>query len=210
MKLYWQRFAARIDEMSLRQRAMLFAAVSLVVVMLVHVAFIDPVLVKQKNLIDRVNRDQSQLAAVRSQIEKLLNDPSAGLKDPEQAALRDLELRLAEVEQKLAARKEAFIAPSRLPTLLKDLLGKNRPVRLESLRLVPGTPVEAGAELYRHGVEMTLKGTYFDLMHYLTELEQLPARLLWGPLELQVEQYPEVKLTLQVYTLSPQRSLLTF
>lgn len=219
MKLYWQRFAARIDEMSLRQRAMLFATVSLVVVVLANVTLIEPVLVKQKSLIDRGNRDQSQLAAVRGQLESVLKDAETDPKDPEQAALRELEQRIADVERSLASRKEAFIAPTRLPSLLKDLLGKNRPVTLESLRVVPGTPVEvpvpsgqqtkAAAELYRHGVEMTLKGTYFDLMQYVTDLEKLPARLLWGPVELQVEQYPQVRLTLQVHTLSPQRSLLT-
>jgi len=210
MKRYWQRFAARIDEMSLRQRAMLFATLSLVVVVLAHVTLIEPVLVKQKGLIDRGNRDQSQLAAVRSQLESVLKDAETDPKDPEQAALRELEQRIAEAEQSLASRKEAFIAPTRLPALLKDLLGKNRQVRIESLRVMPAAAVEAAAvELYRHGVEMTLTGTYFDLMQYVTDLEKLPARLLWGPVELQVEQYPQVRLTLQVHTLGTQRSLLT-
>ena len=41
MKRYWQPIAARIDEMTLRQRTMLFATISLVVVMLAHIALID-------------------------------------------------------------------------------------------------------------------------------------------------------------------------
>lgn len=207
MKGTWQRIAARIDEMSLRQRAMLFATVSLVVVVLAHVSFIEPVLARQKRLIDQGNRDQSQLASVRNQIQSLLKSQEGGAKDPEQAALHELEQRLAEVEQTLAQRKQAFIAPSRLPALLKDLLGPGRSVRLETLRLVPGAPVEGGTELYRHGVEMTLTGSYFDLMQYLADLEKLPAQLLWGPVELEVGKYPEVRLTLQVHTLSTQRSL---
>ena len=58
-----------------------------------------------------------------------------------------------------------------------------------------------------YGLEMTLRGSYFDLTQYLTDMEKLPARLLWGPVELQVEKYPEVRMTLQVHTLSTQRSL---
>ena len=54
---------------------------------------------------------------------------------------------------------------------------------------------------------MTLRGSYFDLMQYLSDLEKMPARLLWGAVDLQVEQYPEVRLTLQIHTLSTQRSL---
>jgi MSHA biogenesis protein MshJ len=204
MKHYWERIAARIDDMALRQRAMLFATISLALVALAYVGFIDPVLLRQKSLIERAKRDQSQLAAVRAQIEGLLKGQEG---DPEQAALRELEQRVAEAEQALAAKKQGFAAATRLPALLRDLLGQGRPVKLEALRVLPGTQVETGDELYRHGVEMTLKGAYFDLLQYLADLEKLPAGLLWGPAELQVEQYPEVKLTVQVYTVSPQRTL---
>jgi MSHA biogenesis protein MshJ len=204
MKQYWERIAARIDEMALRERAMVFATISLVLVALAYVGFIDPVLVKQKSLIERAKRDQSQLAAVRAQIEGVLKEQQA---DPEQAALRELEQRVAEAEQALAAKKQGFAAATRLPALLRDLLGQGRQVRLEALRVLPGTQVETGDELYRHGVELTLKGAYFDLLQYLADLEKLPAGLLWGPADLQVEQYPEVKLTVQVYTVSPQRTL---
>lgn len=207
MKLYWQRIAARINDMTLRQRAMLFATISLVVVALAYTALIDPVLVRQKRLIERTKLDQSQLAAVRAQIESLLKEQETGKKDPEQTALRELEQRVAEAEQALAAKRQGFTAATRLPMLLKDLLGQGRPVQLEALRVLPGAQVGGGAELYRHGVEMTLRGTYFDLLQYLADLEKLPAGLLWGSAELQVEQYPQVKLTLQVHTPSSQRSL---
>ena len=207
MKQHWQRLAARIDEMTLRQRAMLFATVSLVVVVFAHVALIEPLLLRQKALIDRSARDQSQLNAVRAQIEGVLKAQQGGAKDPEHLAVLELENKLAQLEKTLAARKDAFVAPSRLPELLKNLLGPGRPVRLESLRTVPGTRVDGGADLYRHGLEITLRGTYFDLMQYLADLEKMPAKLLWGPVELQVEKYPEVRLTVQVQTLSTQRTL---
>ena len=206
MRQHWQRLAARIDEMTLRQRAMLFATISLVVVVFVHVALIEPLLLRQKTLIDRSARNQSQLAAVRAQIEGILKQQDEP-KDPEQLAVLELEARLAELEKSVAARKGAFVAPTRLPELLKSLLGPGRPVRLESLRTVPAARVEGGADLYRHGLELTLRGSYFDLMQYLADLEKMPAKLLWGPVELQVEKYPEVRLTVQVQTLSTQRTL---
>lgn len=207
MNRYWQPIAARIDDMTLRQRGMLFAAISLALVMLAHVALIEPILVRQKSLIDRVNRDQSQLAAVRAQLQAVLKEQEAGTQDPEQAELAKLEARIAAAEKSLAERKRGFIAPARLPVLLKDLLGPGQNVRLESLRMVPGAPVEASSDLYRHGVELSLRGGYFDLAQYLAGLEKLPVRLLWGRMELQVEQYPEVRLILQVNTVSAQRAL---
>ncbi|MGH8691350.1 MAG: hypothetical protein ACREUS_10020 [Burkholderiales bacterium] len=207
MKRYWQPLAARLDEMPLRQRAMLFATVSLVVVAAAHVLLIEPLLVQQKSLIDRINRDHSQLAAVRAQLESVIKEQETGAKDPEQVKLQELEERIAQAERTLAQQKQAFIAPTRLPALLKTLLVPGQPVKMESLRVVPGSPVQAASELYRHGVEMTLRGGYFELTQYLAALEKLPARLLWGRVELQTEQYPDLRLTLQVHTLSTQRTL---
>jgi MSHA biogenesis protein MshJ len=205
MKRYWQIAAARIDEMTLRQRAMLFSVIALLVVVMAHALLLDPVLARQKALIDRVNRDQSQLNAVRAQLESILKEGGAG-QTPLELEVRSLEEKLAQATRALGERKRGFIAPARLPVLVKGLLGPGRPVSLESLRVVPGEAVD-GAELYRHGVEITLKGSYFDLLQYLAELEKPPARFLWGEAELQVEKYPEVRLTVQLHTLSPQRSL---
>jgi MSHA biogenesis protein MshJ len=207
MKRYWAKLATRIDEMTLRQRAMLFATLSLVLIALAHVMLIEPVLGKQKQLIDRLNRDHSQLSAVRGQIESLLKEEAAGKKDPELVALQALEARVAEAEKALAQRKEGFIAPTRLPVLVRSLLGPGQALTMESLRVVPGTPVEGSTGFYRHGVELTLKGSYFDLLQYLSQLEKLPARLIWGRTELLVDKYPEVRLTVQVQTVSSQPSL---
>jgi MSHA biogenesis protein MshJ len=204
IKRYWSQVAARIDEMTLRQRAMLFATISLALIAVAHITLVEPVLVRQKSLIERTKRDQSQLSAVRAQIGEMLKRQEL---DPEQAGLRDLEKRTAEAEQALAAKRQGFTTTARLPALLQDLLGQGRGVKLEVLRVLPGTPVEWGSQLYRHGVEMTLTGSYLDLLQYLSRLEALPVRLLWGSGELQVEQYPTVRLRLQVYTLSAQRSL---
>lgn len=207
MRRYWSQLAARIDDMTLRQRALLFATVSLLVVATAHVALIEPVLARQKRLVERVNRDQSQLTAVRAQIESLVKELDSTRKHPEQQALRELEAKLAAGEKTLAERKQALVAPTRLPALLKDLLGPGQGLRMESLRVVPGTEAEGLSGFYRHGVELTLRGGYFDLLQYLARLESLRGRFLWGRTELQVEKYPDVRLTVQVRTLSTQPTL---
>jgi len=226
MSFEWKAWIARIDDMSLRERAMLFGSVALVVVVAAHVTLFDRLLTKQKGLIERVARDQSQLKAVREQVQSALKESQAQVRHPDEAAIADLESKIREAEKSVEAKQRAFIAPEELPVLLRQMLGRNPQLKLESLRLLPGTPLQtpgvaasasapgkpagaqAGAEVYRHGVAVTLTGSYFDLLQYLSELEKLPAPLLWGKFELQVEQYPEVKLTLIVHTLSTRWSLL--
>jgi MSHA biogenesis protein MshJ len=62
--------------------------------------------------------------------------------------------------------------------------------------------VKAPALLYRHGVELTLRGSYLDMVDYMHALEMLPTQLFWGKAQLEAEDYPNVRLTLTLYTLS--------
>lgn len=212
MKRYWKSLAGRVDEMSLRERAMLFASLSLVVLLLAYVALIDPALRRQKSLIDRLGRDQHQITDVRSQLEQLMRTGGASPRHPDQIAVDALAGKIAEIDAALATRQSGLIAPERLPALLKDILARTKAVELEALRVLPGVPVKAGAGdtgLYRHGVELTVKGSYLDLLRYLEELEKRSSLLLWGGVELQVEKYPEVRLRVVIQTLSRNASLLS-
>lgn len=59
--------------------------------------------------------------------------------------------------------------------------------------------------LYRHGVEITLRGNYLDMIDYMAALEGLPTQLFWGRAQLEAETWPASRLTLTLYTLSLDR-----
>ncbi len=66
-----------------------------------------------------------------------------------------------------------------------------------------GEPIAKPAELlYRHGVEIVLQGGYLDMINYMAELEAMPAQLFWGKARLDVDEYPQARLSLTLYTLS--------
>ncbi len=71
-----------------------------------------------------------------------------------------------------------------------------------------GAKADAGPVLYRHGFELTLEGSYADLLAYLQALEAMPQHVLWGGVQFKVEQHPRALLTLRLYTLSLDRSWL--
>jgi MSHA biogenesis protein MshJ len=74
----------------------------------------------------------------------------------------------------------------------------------------PGAQPQQGAKpaakapdlLYRHGVELTVRGSYLDMLDYMAALEALPTQLFWGRAQLDAGQYPDARLTLTLYTLS--------
>jgi hypothetical protein len=45
------------------------------------------------------------------------------------------------------------------------------------------------------------------MLGYLADLERNPARILWGPMDLQAA-YPNVTLKITLYTLSPEKTWL--
>jgi MSHA biogenesis protein MshJ len=56
--------------------------------------------------------------------------------------------------------------------------------------------------LYRHGVQVTVRGSYLDMIDYMASLERLPTQLFWGEARFEVEDYPRAHVTLTLYTLS--------
>jgi MSHA biogenesis protein MshJ len=63
-------------------------------------------------------------------------------------------------------------------------------------------------QIFKHGVQMTVRGNYADLMQYLTALEKMPTQMFWGMAKLSVIQYPNAELTLTLYTLSLDKTWL--
>jgi len=72
----------------------------------------------------------------------------------------------------------------------------------------PASTAAASSPLYRHGVEIVVEGSYADVVEYVRAIETMPQHVLWGGMQLQVEQYPKVVMTLRLYTLSPDRGWL--
>src|SRR5256885_16041152 len=208
MSFDWKSWIARIDDMSLRERAMLFGSVALVVVVTAHVTLIDRALVNQKRLTERLTRDQSQLKSVREQLQLILKENQPQGRHPDELAIAELERKIKETEKTLAARQRAFVAPEELPVLLRQMLGRSRQIKLESLRLLPSTPLptpgtagsmpgrpegsQGSSEVFRHGVEVSLRGSDFDPGQDLSRRANFPPPPLLGRGELQGGQNPEV------------------
>lgn len=73
----------------------------------------------------------------------------------------------------------------------------------------PAETGDGGARnLYKHGFELTVRGSYADFVQYLEHLEKLPARMYWGKATMNADDYPRVLLTLTIYTLSLDKTLL--
>lgn len=225
MKRLWQRYVEKMDGASLRERALVFAASAAVLIALLNTLLIEPQLVKQRRLSGEVALRQGEM---RTMQEKLQAVALARQADPDREIrlkLDALKLKVSEIDAKLAEEQRKFAPPEQVGVLLGEMLSRNRKLQLVDMRTLPvasfaGNAAEAdkaqaqkpaaakpaapagGGQIYRHGVEITVSGSYLDLLAYLKDLEKLPSQLYWGKLDLSAAAYPQVTLKLSVYTLS--------
>lgn len=210
-----QRLAERFDEFTLRERAMIFGAAALLLLGLASTLLLDPLAARRQALSHRLLQSQGQLQAMQEGIQgaarRGAEDPDAALR----ARLDGLRREEAALSELLAGRSRQLVAPERVPALLEDILSRNRGLQLVSLRSLPAAPLGArpgaasgAAGVFRHGVEVVVRGGYFELLGYVAELEKLPWQLYWGDAVLSVEAYPVSQLTFTLYTLSLDRTWL--
>ena len=64
-----QRYADRVDAMSLRERVLIFLAVTVVLVALADSAFFDPILRRQKASSQTIQQQQDEIRAMQVQLQ---------------------------------------------------------------------------------------------------------------------------------------------
>jgi MSHA biogenesis protein MshJ len=223
MKRYWTTLAARIDRATLRQRIGLFLACAAVVLYMLFMLAFDPLLREQARLRAQMAQQRAAMAGVDTQITTLVD---AFARDPDAASRQRLASARAETRtlgDSLASMQKGLVAPEQMAPLLQTILRANGRLQLVALATLPvtavGAPPAAAAPvattaaatapappvaglLYRHGVQVTVRGSYADMIDYMAALERLPTQLFWGRAQLVVEDYPRTQVTLTLYTLS--------
>ena len=203
----------RINHLSLRERAMVFGAGVALLGMGWQMLLMDP-------LARRAGAAQQQLSELHQRLQAAEIAASSAAQSPALVAAarnRALEQRLAQLDADLAAAAHGYVAPERVAQLLGELISRQHGLTLISLRNLPveslALPANANAAVsarpaardhgpFLHPLELIISGDYPNIVAYLQALEQLPWRLHWERLELQVEHYPVNRVRLVIGALS--------
>lgn len=224
----WTKLSTKLDAMTLRERAMVFAAVVAAILFLLYTVSLEPLLNKQKLLRGQIKQQQNQVTGIDLEISAMAQgfivDPDVATREKLQAVRHEIDTTSAG----LMAVQKGLVAPNKIAPLLEQLLRGNGKLKLMSMKTLPvaglneavlpaapapaasPAPTQAAAKatpkprelLYRHGVEIVLQGSYLDMISYMEALESLPVQLFWGKAKLDAQQYPNSRLTLTLYTLS--------
>jgi MSHA biogenesis protein MshJ len=139
--------------------------------------------------------------------------------------IEDLRRRLGSYDTELRGVQQGLVPPNRMVGLLEDMLSRDSHVRLVKLHTLPVTalvepagsaaagvagksPAAAKNLVYKHGIELTVEGSYLDLLGYQSRLEKLPWRMFFARTSVNSIDYPKVLMTITLYTLSLEEAWL--
>lgn len=60
--------------------------------------------------------------------------------------------------------------------------------------------------LYRHAMEIRVRGNFADMTAYLRAVESMPRHIHWGSLQIDARTYPDNVMTVTIYTVSLEKS----
>lgn len=224
MKQAWQRYAGKFDALSARERLMVFAAAIVVICFLGYELALSGKLARASHLSTQIAQHEAEATQTRARIQALA---AALAQDPNQELRAQIAALRARVEQHDAQVRGVYkglVTPDRMAAALEDMLTRNRRVQLIALRTLPVTtlversadaaagPAPAGdsadRQVYKHGVRITLQGSYLDLLDYAARLEKLPWQMFWAQTSMDAGDYPRVRMTITLYTLSLDKAWL--
>lgn len=221
MKQLWRKFSDRFARLARRERAIVLGG-GVIAIVLVGGSGIDASLGRARQLEAKVALARADTAVARAKtaefIRQLAQDPDAVTR----VRIAQVRAEIERIDTHLNGLHGGLVAPARMAGILQDMLTRNRRVQLVSLKTLPVTPlVDAGKEskqgsgqeetarnVYKHGIELTLQGGYLDLLDYLAQLERLPWQMFWAHARLDATDYPRVRITVTVYTLSLDKNWL--
>lgn len=213
LKNYWQTLSHKFSNLSKREKWLVTIAGWIGLLFLLYTFLVEPAQIQK-------NAKTVQLAAMQGQIgelsgkvaelnRKLEQDPNERVDEEYQQLLeqsQDLSMELSQVVSSL-------VTPTAMAELLEQVLNQTHKLKLISLESLPNEPImldnpTEDIGYYIHPVKIVLTGNYFDIEAYLAKLEQMTVKYYWRSFDYQVEEYPQARLELVVYTLGAKEEFI--
>ncbi len=229
---WWTKKAEIIDGKPVRERGIIALLILAVVWSGFNFAFLMPLDKEKSKLKMRMESTEKELQKLTAQetvlAKALTNDPNAVKKKE----INQLEKKLVELEKNLQTLSAGLIPAGALPEALHDVLQNIGSLKLlgmqtlapSKLQLVRAEQEETEKKeekdedvaeedvdnvgVFKHSVVVALEGKYFDVVSYLSALENLPWKFYWESIDYEVDKYPKARVLIEVYTLSTDEGVL--
>ena len=216
MSKYWQHFCDWFNARNERERILILAVSIVALISLWVVLISDPQNLQREQLKNQHINLMNQEKAIQLQIDAIITrsqkDPNKGNEQKIIQLLKSIETINVSLQQKM----RGFVDPSRMASVLEDVLKQDSELQLIRLESLPAEfifadttqkeQVKSQAGLFRHGFKIELHGSYLHTLAYLKALEELPWDFYWDGIDVEIIKYPQAKIILNLHTLSLKES----
>lgn len=206
-----KRYVDKINALSMRERVLIFVALLVILSQLWDSLLWQPVVTQQDQLLAQETAINKEMLQMQIDLKILTARAS---QDPDQAVKQQiarLEQQLDAVNGNIRQASRALIEPAQMARLLESMLLEQKELQLLSLQTLDAQPMikidnedtrPLKYQVFRHGFSIEFRGGYMATLRYLEALEQLDEQFFWESVDYRVEDYPDGRVRLELYTLS--------
>lgn len=196
----------KVDALTLRERLLVLITALVLIVALWQSLLMQP-------LAKRAIQTRAELTELEDRItvaNRSLEDQVlqlAGGSGEQRSRVASLRKRIDEINATLGNHAAELIDPPEMARVLESVLKEQSRLTLVRIRnsdpeLLSASEDASEVTFYRHGLEIEVEGSYIACLEYLNAIEELPWRLYWQVLEIDVIDYPLNRIRIEVSTLS--------
>ncbi len=211
-----------INNLSTRERGLVLLGVLSIIYILWDTFLITPIQGTTQNLLSQRASIQEQMVSLETRrilANGLLNNSKRKIILGD---ISTIEKKIKNFDGKILERLQGRVAPHYMANMLNDVLQNNQNLELISISNMPAVPFvsptdkdkKSGGDeklettdarligIFMHSLELQLEGSYLEVLSYLRALESLEWKIFWDQVNLEVMQYPKVKVHIKVHTFS--------
>lgn len=206
----WQKLSDQFDLLTRREKWLILLSGWIALLFVGFMVFIEPQMKAltsaKRQVVSVVNEITSSSNQITLIDRKLKADPNQDV----ERKIDGLEQENSALDQELQGRVASLVTPVQMSGLMEQVLQRSERLKLVSLESQSPVQLINGEDegYYIHPVRLTLRGRYFDVVSYLSQLEALPVKYYWRSLSYQVDKYPWADIQLDVYTLGESKDFI--
>lgn len=209
----YEALQSRIDALSLRERAIIFIALTAFIYLLWNTLLMNPMSSEQLSMMSQIKTMRKDVTALDEQISSVMKQHEVDPNRSEREQLVKLDQQLKQANENISKMITGLIDPKEMAKILEQVLQKQQGltfVRLENLgskALLDVQGEEAAPEatgIFKHSFRIELEGSFTQTLAYLRALETLPWQFRWDEVKITMKDYPTADVVITVHTLSLQ------
>ncbi|MDE1235426.1 type II secretion system protein GspM [Vibrio aestuarianus] len=210
----WQDLNNKFSKLSQREKVLIALCGLVVCVLLIFSVLLEPTL-------KSITANKLQLQSLEQSNQRIQGDIlllTAKLnKDPNKEIDIEFKQLLAQSQElslELSSVVDSLITPAQMAELLESVLASSQNLKLVSLESLSAETIADNSKTseysgyYVHPVRLEFTGEYFAILNYLASLESLPMKYYWRHFQYSVEDYPQARVIMEVYTLGVRQEFI--